>query len=66
MPAIGFTTANYVARDTGWAMRGWEHGDRATQERFRALETYEERLDEILSKVRALGFDTVDVWGAHL
>lgn len=66
MPAIGFTTANYVARETGWAMHGWEHGDCATQECFRAPETYEERLDEILSKVRALGFDTVDVWGAHL
>ena len=66
MPSIAFTTANYVARETGWAMRGWEHGDRATQERFRALETYEERLDEMLSKVRALGFDTIDLWGAHL
>ena len=66
MPAIAFTTANFVARETGWSMRGWQHGDRATQERFRALETYGERLDEILSSVRALGFDTVDLWGAHL
>jgi L-ribulose-5-phosphate 3-epimerase len=66
VPAIAFTTANFVARETGWSMRGWQHGDRATQERFRALETYGERLDEILLSVRALGFDTVDLWGAHL
>jgi sugar phosphate isomerase/epimerase len=66
MPAIAFTTANYVARETGWSMHGWEHGDGATQERFRELHTYAERLDEVLAKVRALGFDTVDLWGAHL
>jgi L-ribulose-5-phosphate 3-epimerase len=66
MSAIAFTTANYVARETGWSMRGWDHGDRATQEHFRELETYEERLDELLAKVRSLGFDTIDLWGAHL
>ena len=59
-------TANYVARETGWAMHGWGHGDRATQERFRPLETYEERLDELFALVRGLGFDTIDLWGAHL
>jgi len=47
-------------------MHGWQHGDTATQERFRELDTYPERLDEILARVRALGFDTVDIWGAHL
>jgi L-ribulose-5-phosphate 3-epimerase len=66
VPTIAFTTANFVARETGWAMHGWRHGDRATQERFLALETYGERLDEILASARALGFDTVDLWGAHL
>ena len=66
MPPIAFMTANYVARETGWAMRGWGHGDAATQERFRPLETYEERFDELLTRVRELGFDTVDIWGAHL
>jgi L-ribulose-5-phosphate 3-epimerase len=66
VPAVAFMTANYVARETGWSMRGWEHGDRSTQERFAPLETYEERLDELFSRVRELGFDTVDVWGAHL
>ena len=66
MPAIAFTTANFVARETGWSMHGWTHGDRATQEHFRELETYGERLDEVLARVRELGFDTVDLWGAHL
>jgi sugar phosphate isomerase/epimerase len=59
-------TANYVARETGYAMHGWGHGDRTTNEAFADLETYAERLDALLADVRALGFDTVDVWGAHL
>ena len=66
MPAIAFTTANFVARETGWAMHGWRHGDGAAQEHYRELETYGERLDEMLAKVGALGFDTIDLWGAHL
>ena len=66
MPAIAFTTANYIARETGWSMHGWDHGDRATQEHFRELETYSERLNEMLARIRALGFDTIDLWGAHL
>jgi len=64
--AISFMTANYVARETGWAMHGWSHGDRMTKERFRPLETYEERLGDLLATIRALGFDTVDVWEGHL
>jgi sugar phosphate isomerase/epimerase len=64
--AIAFITANYVARQTGYAMHGWGHGDRTTNEHFQPPETYAERLDEVLGDVRALGFDTVDLWGAHL
>jgi L-ribulose-5-phosphate 3-epimerase len=63
---ISFMTANYVAREVGYAMHGWGHGDRATNEAFAPLETYGEKLDELLADVRALGFDAVDVWGAHL
>ena len=63
---IAFVTANYVARETGWAMHGWGHGDRETNDAFRPLETYGERLDELLGDVRGLGFDTIDLWGAHL
>ena len=31
---IAFMTANYVARETGYAMHGWGHGDQATHEAF--------------------------------
>jgi L-ribulose-5-phosphate 3-epimerase len=63
---ITFMTANYVARETGYAMHGWGHGDRTTNEAFAPLETYAERFDTLLTDVRALGFDTIDLWGAHL
>jgi L-ribulose-5-phosphate 3-epimerase len=63
---IAFMTANYVARETGYAMHGWGHGDRATNEHFSPLETYEQRFDELLGDIRALGFDAIDLWGAHL
>jgi sugar phosphate isomerase/epimerase len=66
MPTIAFTTANYVARQTGWAMHGWAHGDAATQDYFAPLETYAERLEEILARISALGFGALDLWGAHL
>jgi L-ribulose-5-phosphate 3-epimerase len=64
--AIAFMTANYVARETGYAMHGWGHGDGETNAAFRPLETYRERLAELLDDVCALGFDTVDLWGGHL
>jgi L-ribulose-5-phosphate 3-epimerase len=63
---IAFCTANYVAWETGWEMNGWGHGDRMTNEAFAPIATYAERLDQMLARVRALGFDTVDLWGAHL
>jgi sugar phosphate isomerase/epimerase len=63
---ITFMTANYVAEHTGWAMHGWGHGDRATNEHFAPLETYAARLDRLLARVAGLGFDAVDVWEAHL
>jgi sugar phosphate isomerase/epimerase len=59
-------TANYVAEHTGWAMHGWGHGDRATNDHFRAPETFAARFDELLARIRGLGFDTLDLWGAHL
>ena len=66
MNTISFMSANYVAREVGYAMHGWGHGDRATNDAFRPLETYAERLDEVLADIRALGFDAVDLWGGHL
>ena len=66
MNPIAFMTANYVARETGYAMHGWGHGDRETNAAFRPLETYADKLDELLGGIRALDFDTIDLWGAHL
>jgi L-ribulose-5-phosphate 3-epimerase len=64
--AISFMSANYVAEHTGWAMRDWGHGDRATNDHFREPDTFAERFDDLLSRIRGLGFDTIDLWGAHL
>jgi L-ribulose-5-phosphate 3-epimerase len=64
--AISFISANYVAREVGWAMRGWGHGDRATNDAFRPLATYAERFAALLDEIASLGFAAVDVWGAHL
>ena len=47
-------TANYVARETGWDMHGWGHGDRATNDYFAPLETYGPRLDELLEPLSEL------------
>jgi L-ribulose-5-phosphate 3-epimerase len=66
MNLVSFMSANYVARQTGYAMHGWGHGDRETTDHFRPLETFPQRFDELLADVRALGFDAIDVWGAHL
>lgn len=66
MSAIAFMTANFVARAAGWAMHGWGHGDRLTNEAFAPLESYAERIDSLFADVRGLGFRTIDLWGAHL
>jgi sugar phosphate isomerase/epimerase len=63
---IAFTTANFAARETGYAMHGWGHGDRLTNEAFAPVETYAERIDALFGDIQALGFDTIDLWGAHL
>ena len=59
-------TANEVARESGWAIHDWAEGDRATNEAFAPIETYGERFDALLGRARALGFGTIDLWGAHL
>ena len=59
-------TANYVARETGYAMHGWGHGDRATNEAFAPDRDLRGALRRAARDIEALGFDTVDIWGAHL
>lgn len=67
IPSVSFMSANFVARQLGYHMpEGWGQGDEATQDYFRPLATYEERLDVLLGEIRALGFDAIDLWGAHL
>ena len=67
MNRISFVTANYVARQVGYHMTGgWGQGDKATNDYFRPLETFGERFEQILTDIKALGFDTLDVWVAHL
>ena len=67
MNRISFQTANYVARQTSYAMdAGWMQGDRETQEHFRPLDTFAERSEEILRDVVDLGFGAIDLWSAHL
>lgn len=63
MNTISFMTANYVARQVGYNMtEGWGQGDTATNDYFKPIETYAERLDEYLRDIRAMGFDALDLW----
>jgi L-ribulose-5-phosphate 3-epimerase len=67
MNTISFVTANFVARQLDYNMtRGWGQGSNATNEFFRPLETFGERFDALLSEVRAMGFEAIDLWEAHL
>lgn len=67
MNEISFMSANFVARELGYRMKGgWGEGDRATNERFRPVETFPERFDGLLREVRAMGFGAIDLWTGHL
>lgn len=64
---ISFITANFVAREIGYNMTGgWGQGDTATNTYFRPIETFERRFDDMLGEVRAMGFEAIDLWLAHL
>jgi sugar phosphate isomerase/epimerase len=64
---ISYMSANEVARQLGYRMPdGWGQGDRAANEHYRPIETYRERFGELLARARALGFEAVDIWDAHL
>ena len=66
MNTISFMSANYVARQLGYHMSSWSQGDQATNEYFAPLETFAPRFEQMLSDVRALGFEAIDIWQAHL
>ena len=60
-------SANFVARELGYHMtEGWSQGDRAANEYFAPIETFAARFDQLLTAVRAMGFDAVDIWMGHL
>jgi L-ribulose-5-phosphate 3-epimerase len=64
---LSFGTTNYVAREFRWEKgHGWQEADRVITERFSPIETFRERLDELLGDVRGLGFEGIDFWTAHL
>jgi L-ribulose-5-phosphate 3-epimerase len=64
---VSFMSANYVARQLDFRMtRGWGQGEKAASEHYRPLETFAERFDELLTRVRDLGFSAMDVWTAHV
>jgi predicted dehydrogenase/sugar phosphate isomerase/epimerase len=67
LPAPSFITANFVARPMGYRMdQGWGQGDKANNDWFAPLATFEARFDEMLGAIKALGFSSLDLWCAHL
>jgi L-ribulose-5-phosphate 3-epimerase len=63
---LSFMSANFVARETGWQLKDWMTGDRATNAWFQPIETYAERIGALTGHIRGLGFDAIDLWTAHL
>ena len=59
-------TANYVARQVGYHMTDWMHGQNATIAHFKPVETYAARFGEILDDICQMGFDHIDLWLGHL
>src|SRR5687768_15620901 len=60
---ISFMTANYVARQINYHMDGgWGQGDKATNDYFKPIKTFGERLETYLKDIRDMGFESIDVW----
>jgi sugar phosphate isomerase/epimerase len=67
MTTISFMSANFVARELGYAMTGgWGQGDQATQAQFRPPESFAAHFDALLAEIAALGFQSIDLWTGHL
>jgi len=67
MNTLSFITANFVARELDYQIsEGWHQGHNATNDQYRALETYSKRLFGMLSEVKNMGFTSIDLWCAHL
>lgn len=67
MNTISFITANFVAREAGYALtEGWHQGNNATNDYFRPIDTFPKRFDALLKEIKKLGFQAIDLWVAHL
>ena len=65
--AISFMGANYVAKELGYgASDEWGPFDLATNAAFEPLETFPARFDTLLTSITGIGYDTIDLWFAHL
>lgn len=65
--ALSFMSANYVAEELGYgAATEWGPFDVATNAAFEPLETFAPRFDALLARITGIGFDTIDLWFAHL
>ncbi len=67
MNTISFMSANFVARQLDYEMRGgWGEGDRAANDYFRPGETFGARFEALLAEIQAMQFEAIDLWLAHL
>ena len=67
MNPISFMSSNFVARELGYRLEGgWPRATSAANEFFQPIETFPERFSELLADVRAMGFQWLDIWCAHL
>lgn len=65
--AISFMSANYVAQELGYGSADeWGPFDAATNAAFEPIETFAGRFDDLLATITRIGFDTIDLWFAHL
>jgi sugar phosphate isomerase/epimerase len=64
---LSFMSANYVARELGYgAADEWGPFDAATNAAFEPIETFTARFDALLASITDIGYDTIDLWFAHL
>ncbi len=67
MNTISFMSANFVARQLDFNMtRGWGQGDKASNEYFKPIETFQERFREMLQIISDAGFHAMDLWTSHV
>lgn len=68
MKKISFNSANFVGRTSSYNIysEDWSIGEKSTTESFKPIETFEEKFESLISSIKDLGFDYMDLWYAHL